>query len=106
MEGLSMQPWMIVLSSSIGGIVVGAALAVPEVLGAPRPEIGPMLLLHLPALAIAALAMYALCAMLLTTATLVPGSLRVRQHLAPSASDQASLPGDWGPGLGRNGFRQ
>src|SRR6266436_4136310 len=105
MEGVSMRPWMIVLSSAIGAIVVGAALAVPEVLNAPRPEIGPMLLLHLPALAVAALAMYALCAMLLTTATLVAGTLRVRHHLASTASDRAPQR-DWVADFGANGFRQ
>src|SRR5216683_2443115 len=101
-----MRPWMIVLSSAIGAIVVGAALAVPEVLDAPRPEIGPMVLLHLPALAVAALAMYALCAMLLTTATLVAGTLRVRHHLARTASDRAPPQRDWVADFGANGFQQ
>jgi hypothetical protein len=101
-----MRPWMIVLSSAIGAIVVGAALGVPEVLNAPRPEIGPMLLPHLPALAVAALATYALCAMLLTTATLLAGTLRVRHHLARTGSDRAPTQRDWVADFGANGFQQ
>jgi hypothetical protein len=101
-----MRPWMIVLSSAIGAIVVGAALAVPEVLNAPRPEIGPGLLPHLPALAVAALATYALCAMLLTTATLLAGTLRVRHHLARTGSDRAPTQRDWVADFGANGFQQ
>jgi hypothetical protein len=101
-----MRPWMIVSSSAIGAIVVGAALAVPEVLNAPRPEIGPRLLAHLPALAVAALAMYALCAMLLATATLIAGTLRVRHHLARTGSDRAQAQRDWLADFGANGFQQ
>jgi hypothetical protein len=101
-----MRPWMIVSSSAIGAIVVGAALAVPEVLNAPRPEIGPRLLAHLPALAVAALAMYALCAMLLATATLIAGTLRVRYHLARTGSDRAQAQRDWLADFGANGFQQ
>jgi hypothetical protein len=106
MEGLSMRPWMIVLSSAIGGIVAGAALAAPEVLNAPHSEMGPILRLHLPALAVAALAIYALCAMLLTTATLVAGTLRVRHHLTRNASGRAPSQRDWVAEFGENGFRQ
>src|ERR1700730_8660369 len=106
MEGVSMQPWMIVLSSTIGAIVGGGALAVRELLAAPRLDSGPMVLLHLPALAVAALAMYALCAMLLTTATLVAGTLRVRHHLARTASDRARADRDWVADFGASGFQQ
>jgi hypothetical protein len=101
-----MQPWKIVLSSAIGALAVAVLLAVPEVLNAPRTEIAEMLLPHLPALAVAALAVYALCAMLLTTATLVAGILRVRHRLAPTGSDRAAPQRDWVADFGANGFRQ
>jgi hypothetical protein len=106
LEGLSMRPWMIVSSSTIGAIVVGAALAVPGVLHASHPEIASMLLPHMPALVVAALAVYALCAMLLTTATLVAGTLRLRRHLALAASDRAPLRRDWVAQFGGKGVRQ
>jgi hypothetical protein len=101
-----MRPWMIVLSSAIGAIVVAAILAVPEVLNAPPSDIGPILLPHAPALAVAALAVYALCSMLLTTATLITGMLRVRHHLARVAPDRASPQRDWVAAFGATGFRQ
>jgi hypothetical protein len=101
-----MRPWMIVLSSAIGAIVVAAGLAAPEVLNAPRSEIAPILLPRLPAFAVAALAVYALCAMLLTTATLVLGTLRVRQHVARTTLDRVPPPRNWVTVFGANGFRQ
>lgn len=101
-----MRPWIIVLSSAIGAVVVASLLAVPEVLSAPRSEIGPIFLSHLAALAVAGLAVYALCAMLLTTATLVAGTLRLRHSLARTARDRMPAQPDWLAAFGANGFRQ
>jgi hypothetical protein len=106
MEGPSMQPWMIVLSSAIGAIVVAAALAVPEVVHAPRSDITSTLLRHLPVFAVAGLAVYSLCAMLLTTANLIAGTLRLRHHLARTGSDQRPARRDWLAAFGTIGFRQ
>jgi hypothetical protein len=106
MEGLSMRAWMIVLSSAVGAIAAAGALAVPELLNASRSEIGPILLPHLPALAVTILAVYALCAMLLTTATLVAGTLRLRYHLSRTTPDRAPPRRDWVAAFGANGFRQ
>jgi len=88
-----MRPWMIVLSSAFVALLVVAAMAVPEVIGAPRAEIAPILQLRSPALVVAALAVYGLCAILITTATLVTDILRLRHHLVQTAADQASA---WG----------
>ena len=88
-----MRPWMIVLSSAFVALLVVAAMAVPEVIGAPRAEIAPILQLHSPALVVAALAVYGLCAILLTTVTLVGDILRLRHHLVQTAADQASALG-------------
>ena len=101
-----MRPWMIVLSSALCGMLVAAALAVPEVLNAAPSEIGPMLLPHLPALTVAALAVYALCAMVLTTVTLVAGILRLRRHLARAAAGRGAERRDWATGFAATGFRQ
>jgi hypothetical protein len=106
MEGLSMQPWMIVLSSAIGAIVVAAVFAVPDVLNAPRSDIESILLTRLPVLAVAGLAVYGLCAMLLTTANLIAGTLRVRQHLVRTGPDQSPARHDWLAAFGTIGFRQ
>ena len=43
-----MPPWTITVSSAIGAIVVVGALAVSEVINAPRSEIGTILLPHSP----------------------------------------------------------
>src|SRR5262245_51863512 len=101
-----MRPWMIVLSSASGAIVIAAALAVPEIANAPRDMIGQTLLPHIFALAVAAIAVYALCAMLLTTATLVAGSLRVRQYLVRASADRTLTQRQWAAVLAANGFRQ
>jgi hypothetical protein len=106
MEGLSMQPWMIVLSSAIGAIVVAVAFAVPDALNAPRSAIESILLTRLPVLAVAGLAVYGLCAMLLTTANLIAGTLRVRHHLVRTGPDQSPARRDWFAAFGTVGFRQ
>jgi hypothetical protein len=97
---------MIVLSSAIGAIAVSAAVALPELLDVSRSEAGPTLLLHLPALVVAAVGAYALGAMLLTMATLLAGLLRVRHHLGSAAPDGARPRRDWLVALGSGGFRQ
>jgi hypothetical protein len=101
-----MRPWMIVLSSAIGAVAITAVLALPEVLSTPDSQTGLILRPHLPAFAVAFLAVYALCAMLLTTATIVTGILRMRQHLGNAASGKAPPQRDWLAALGANGFRQ
>lgn len=101
-----MPPWTIVLSSAIAAIVVTAALAIPEVVNASRSEIGTALLPHLPALAVAALGVYGLVAMSLTTTGLVAGMLRIRNHLARAVLAPARARQDWIAMLGPNWFRR
>ena len=76
-----MRPWMIVLSSAIGAIVVTTALVGPDLLEASRSDFGSILSQRLSVLAVAALAVYALFAMLLTTGTLVANALFLRHRL-------------------------
>lgn len=78
-----MRSWIIVLSSAILAVALAAVTAVPEVLNAPPAEIAPILLAHLPALAVVALAVYALLAMLMVTASVLAATLRARHDLAP-----------------------
>jgi hypothetical protein len=99
MEGLSMRPWIIVLSSAIFAVVVAAMTAVSELRNAPPAEIAPILLQHLPTLAVVSLAVYALLAMLLVTAGMLAGVLRARQYLARDQRDRMAT-------LGEDGFGQ
>ena len=85
-----MRPWMIVLSSAIGALFVAAATAIPGAINAPRGEMVPVMLSRWPAAAVAAVAVYGLCAVLMTTTTLVADILRLRHHLAQTAADQVS----------------
>ena len=98
-----MRPWMIVLSSTVGAVVVSAALAVLSILDASPSEIGPNLLVRLPALAVAALAAYGLCALLLTTAALLASTLGVRRDLARTPADRSG--GWWVTTFAANGLR-
>jgi hypothetical protein len=101
-----MRLWMIVLSSAVAAAVAAGAIAIPEVSSAPPNEIGQLLLPHFFAFAIAALAVYALCAMLLATVTVVAGILHVRQHLLRATVDQTLDQPQWIVPFGMSGFRQ
>jgi hypothetical protein len=76
-----MRPWMIVLASAIGAFVVACAMVGPELLEAPHSAFEAILLRHLGMLAVAAVAVYALCAMLLGTGILIGDALSVRRRL-------------------------
>jgi hypothetical protein len=90
-----MRAWMIVLSSAVSAIVVAAAVVIPEMTSVPRSDVTPTLLAHSPVLAIAALAVYALCAILLTTASLVADALRFRNYLTRTSEDDPSAARQW-----------
>ncbi len=100
-----MRPWMIVLSSLSCGIVAAAALAWPEVSTAPRAEIVPVLLTHLPARTIAFLAVYALVALLLTTGALVGAVLPLRRRLAQMIAHRGPARLDWPVAFEASGLR-
>jgi len=76
-----MRPWMIVLSSAIAAIIGAGAVVEPELFEAPRSDFASILATHLSVLAVAALAVYALCAMFLATGTLIANGLSVRRRL-------------------------
>ena len=100
MRRMLMRPWMIVLSSAIGAIVVAGAMVGPELLEAPRSDFGSILLPHLSMLAVAALAVYALCAMLLASGTLIGDALSVRRRLGRIGRYPRPTQSDWTTAFG------
>ena len=101
-----MPNWIIALSSAIGAIVLATALAVAEVMNAPRSDIATILMPHLPVLAVGALGVYGLGAMLLTTTNLVASMLWMRHHLGRAAVDRTPAWRDWIAALGTSEFRR
>jgi len=96
-----MRPWMIVLSSAIGAIVVAGSMVGPELLlEAPRSDFESILLPHLSMLAVAALAVYALCAMLLASGTLIGDALSVRRRLGRIGRYPRPTQSDWTAAFG------
>jgi len=101
-----MRPWMIVLTSAIGAIVVAAAMVGPELLEASRSDIGAILVPHLTMLAVAGLAVYALCAMVLATGTLVASVLLVRRRLERMGGYRTPAQPNWTAAFGSTGLHR
>jgi hypothetical protein len=80
-----MRVWIIALLSLVAAVAAAAVLALPGLRGATPPDIVPILLPLSPALAIVALAGYALGVLLLTTGTLVSDLIGLRVRLAQLA---------------------
>jgi hypothetical protein len=99
-----MRPWIIVLLSAAGAMFVAAVLAGPELSDAARSGSWIALLPSLSGLAIAALAVYALCAMLLATGLLLAETLGARHRLGRIDEYRTQPPNDWIRGLGGNGL--
>ena len=95
-----MRPWIIILTSAIGAIVVATAMVGPELLEAPRSDFGSTVLPHLSVLAVATLAVYALCAMLLATGTLIADALSVRRRLGRIGRYPRPAQRDWTTAFG------
>jgi hypothetical protein len=77
-----MRVWIIALLSVVAAVAAAAALAAPGLRAVAASEIVPVLLMHSPALAVVALAGYALAALLLTTGTLVGDMIGLRGRVA------------------------
>ena len=101
-----MRPWMIILMSATGAIVVAAAMVGPELLAAPHSDFGSIVLPHLPVLAVATLAVYALCAMLLATGTLVAAVLSVRRRLERMGGYRTPAQPNWTAAFGSTGLHR
>jgi len=101
-----MRPWMIVLLSLACTILVAAVLAGPDVLSAAHTETWTALMPSLSMLAVAALAVYALCAMLLATGALLSKTLMARHRLGRADGHRSLAARDWIEALGTNGLRR
>jgi hypothetical protein len=95
-----MRPWMIVLSSVLGGLGTAATWAWPQLREVSRSDVVPHLLPHLPVLAVTTLAVYALGALVLSTGTLVASALRVRHRLGRTEPHQVPSPRNWTTAFG------
>ncbi len=101
-----MRPWLIVLLSMACAILVAAGLAGPEVLGAARTGSWTALTSSVSMLVVAALAVYALCAMLLATGTLLAETLVARHRLGRAGGYRTLAASEWIEALGTNGLRR
>jgi hypothetical protein len=90
-----MRPWMIVLSSATAAIAAAAAMAWPVLSLTPPAAIAQTLIPLTPTLVVTALAVYALCAIVLAGGNLVVVSLWLRRQLAPSPTHQGPTRVDW-----------
>jgi hypothetical protein len=97
---------MIVLLSAACAVLAAAALAGPEVLGAARTGSWTALMPGLSMLAVAALAVYALCAMLLSTGSLLAETLIARHRLGRADGYRTLTARDWTEALGTNGLHR
>ena len=101
-----MRPWIIILMSAIGAIVVATAMVGPELLAAPHSDFGSIVVPRLSVLAVAALAVYALCSMLLATGTLVTAVLSVRRRLEPMSGYRTPAQPNWTAAFGSTGLHR
>jgi hypothetical protein len=90
-----MRPWIIVLASATAAIAAAAAMAWPALSLTPPAAIAAALIPLMPTLVVTALAVYALCAIVLAAGNLVVLSLWLRRHLAPSPAHQGPARPDW-----------
>ncbi len=90
-----MRPWIIVLSSATAAIAAAAAMAWPALSLTPPAAIAAALIPLMPTLLVTALAVYALCAIVLAAGNLVVLSLWLRRQLAPGPAHQGPARPDW-----------
>jgi len=94
------------LFSTACAILVAAALAGPEVVGAARSGSWTALRPWLSMLAVAGLAVYALCAILLSTGSLLAQTLVARHRLGRADGYRLLSARDWMEALGTNGLHR
>jgi hypothetical protein len=97
------RPWIIVLTSAICAILAAVALVEPELPHSTSSDLWVVVRPHIPMLAVAAFGIYALCAMLLATGTLVAETLIVRHRFERSSAHRMGTRGDWPVALGSIG---
>lgn len=101
-----MRPWIIVLSSAVVAVIAAAGLARPELAATPHIALWPALVPLLPALAVAALAAYGLCTVLLIPAALITEAWRLRRHFERGPAQHDPAAPDWTAAFGEGGLRR
>ena len=101
-----MRTWIVVVSSTVLALVAAAAAICPELGSAPPGPILPSLAALLPAFLVAALTVYALCAILLTSGDLIVDGLQLRHYLAHNPPHNGSAWPDWTTAFDTSGLRR
>ncbi len=101
-----MRPWIVVVSSAVAAVAAAALLMRPELASAPHAAMLPSLAPMLPTLLVAALSVYALCAILLTSAGLIAEALRLRRHLDRNPAHHGPARPAWTAGFEESGLRR
>jgi hypothetical protein len=101
-----MRPWIIVLSSATIAITAAAALAWPALSLTPPAAIVPALMPLIPTFVVTALAVYALCAIVLAAGNLVFVSLHLRRHLTHGAAHPSAAGPDWTAAFAESGLQR
>jgi hypothetical protein len=101
-----MRTWIIVVSSTVLALIAAAAVIRPELSSVPPGPILPSLIPLLPAVLVAALTVYALCAILLTSGDLIVGGLQLRHYLAHNPPHTGAAWPDWTTAFDSSGLRR
>jgi hypothetical protein len=101
-----MRAWIIVVSSAVVALAAATALVWPELGPTRHAALFPTLLLLLPTLVVAALAVYALCAILLVSGGLIAEALRLRRDLDRNPPHHGPARPSWIVTLEGNGLRR
>jgi hypothetical protein len=104
--GIAMRPWIVVVTSAVAALAAAAALVRPELIAVPRAALVPGLVPLLPALAVTVLAVYALCAILLTSGNLIAEALRLRRHLDRNPPHHGPARPGWTAAFEGSGLRR
>jgi hypothetical protein len=86
---------MIVVASAIVAAIAACATVGPELLETPRSALGSIALQHVSVFAVATVTVYALCAMVMATGTLVGATLSLRRRLEHISGQRRPNRLDW-----------
>ena len=101
-----MRSWIIVLSSAVLALAAAAAMIWLEPSPLPHTAMLPRLVSLSPTLASVALAVYAICAILLMSGDMVADGLRVRYYLGRNPADHGGGRAGWTAAFAGSGFRR
>lgn len=101
-----MRSWIIVLSSAVLALAAAAAMIWLELSALPHAAMLSRLVSLSPTLAIVALAVYAICAILLMSGDMVADGLRLHYYLERNPADRGPARGGWVAAFAGSGFRR